>query len=181
MVCDSGNTSVPVECASLSRCCAPGHQVLYIQHITAHISTCFQPFTTSWPYRVPSASATPPLSLPGFSLGQVQVNVGSMVPSVRVTRRFGHVTSLVLIGLEAVRSRLDVIDLPIGFFPEGITRGDNDWTAYVGSLAGDNPYDERMPTFRVGGWFIVGESFSYTSELPVVFEPRPRRTYLFQS
>ena len=30
-------------------------------------------------------------------------------------------------------SRLDVIDLPVGFFPEGIALGEG-WTVYVGSL-----------------------------------------------
>lgn len=61
-----------------------------------------------------------------------------MALSLRVPRRFGLVASLLLLGPDAVRSRLDVIDLPIGFFPEGITRGDDEWTAYVGSLEGDN-------------------------------------------
>lgn len=34
--------------------------------------------------------------------------------------------------------KLDVIDLPIGFLPEGITLG-REWTAYVGSFFGENP------------------------------------------
>lgn len=43
--------------------------------------------------------------------------------------------SLMAIGLHFCASaRLDVIDLPLGFFPEGITNGE-EWTAYVGSLA----------------------------------------------
>lgn len=36
----------------------------------------------------------------------------------------------------AASSRLDVIDLPVGFAPEGITNGD-EWTAYVGSIIGE--------------------------------------------
>ncbi|CAB1100032.1 unnamed protein product [Ectocarpus sp. CCAP 1310/34] len=34
-------------------------------------------------------------------------------------------------------SRLDVIDLPTGFFPEGITNGEG-WTAFVGSLLSES-------------------------------------------
>ncbi|CAM9316699.1 unnamed protein product [Ascophyllum nodosum] len=38
-----------------------------------------------------------------------------------------------LVGSAAATSRLDVVDLPMGFSPEGITNGD-EWIAYVGSL-----------------------------------------------
>ena len=34
----------------------------------------------------------------------------------------------------ATSSRLDIIDLPTGFFPEGITRAE-EWTVYVGSFS----------------------------------------------
>lgn len=61
-----------------------------------------------------------------------------MARSFGATRRFGLVISLVLVGLEVATSRLDVIDLPMGFFPEGIARGGEDWTAYVGSLNGES-------------------------------------------
>lgn len=71
------------------------------------------------------------------------VEIRSMAISLRLTRRFGLVACLVFVALETVRSRLDVIDLPIGFFPEGITRGDDEWTAYVGSLAGDDLQEYR--------------------------------------
>ena len=43
---------------------------------------------------------------------------------------------LLAIGSAAASSRLDVIDLPVGFVPEGITNGD-EWIAYVGSLVGE--------------------------------------------
>lgn len=45
-------------------------------------------------------------------------------------------TFLLNFGCAAASSRLDVIDLPLGFSPEGITNGD-EWTAYVGSLIGE--------------------------------------------
>lgn len=35
----------------------------------------------------------------------------------------------------AASARLDVVDLPMGWKPEGITNGKG-WTAYVGSLVG---------------------------------------------
>lgn len=38
--------------------------------------------------------------------------------------------------ISAASSRLDVIDLPTGFFPEGIALGE-EWTVYVGSLGGE--------------------------------------------
>lgn len=38
--------------------------------------------------------------------------------------------------LSAAAERLEIVDLPMGFFPEGITIG-RDWNAYVGSLAGE--------------------------------------------
>lgn len=40
-----------------------------------------------------------------------------------------------LLGTVGASSRLDVIGLPLGFYPEGITNGEG-WTAYVGSLVG---------------------------------------------
>lgn len=46
--------------------------------------------------------------------------------------------SLMTIGLKNTSARLDVIDLPLGFWPEGITNGEG-WTAYVGSL------DSKLP------------------------------------
>lgn len=39
-------------------------------------------------------------------------------------------------GAAAKSSRLDVIDLPVGFFPEGIALAE-EWTVYVGSLLGE--------------------------------------------
>lgn len=39
----------------------------------------------------------------------------------------------VAIGVATGSSRLDVVDLPIGFFPEGITLA-HGWEVYVGSL-----------------------------------------------
>lgn len=44
--------------------------------------------------------------------------------------------SALIIASATASSRLDVIDLPLGFFPEGITNGDG-WIAYVGSLASE--------------------------------------------
>lgn len=41
-----------------------------------------------------------------------------------------------LAGVTYAVDRPEVIDLPVGFRPEGITKG-RDWTAYVGSLAGE--------------------------------------------
>lgn len=41
-----------------------------------------------------------------------------------------------LVTVASASSRLDVIDLPMGFFPEGITSGGG-WTAFVGSLVGE--------------------------------------------
>lgn len=38
--------------------------------------------------------------------------------------------------ISAASSRLDVIDLPTGFFPEGIALGE-EWTVYVSSLGGE--------------------------------------------
>lgn len=46
----------------------------------------------------------------------------------------GIVASFVIVGSEA-SSGLDVVDLPVGFMPEGITRGE-DWTVYVGHRLG---------------------------------------------
>ena len=89
------------------------------------------------PKNLPTPSPTPSWS--GVSLWQARVRFESMAISLRLTRRFGLVACLVFVALEAVKSRLDVINLPVGFFPEGITRGDDEWTAYVGSLAGDGP------------------------------------------
>lgn len=43
----------------------------------------------------------------------------------------------------ATSAKPDVIDLPTGFFPEGITNGE-EWTAYVGSLAGER----RVPVLE---------------------------------
>lgn len=37
-------------------------------------------------------------------------------------------------GATAASSRLDIIDLPVGFFPEGIALAE-DWTVYVGSYS----------------------------------------------
>lgn len=36
-------------------------------------------------------------------------------------------------GVAAASSRLDIIDLPVGFSPEGIALAD-EWTVYVGSI-----------------------------------------------
>lgn len=44
--------------------------------------------------------------------------------------------SVLIVGSASASSRLDVIDLPVGFFPEGITNGDG-WIAYVGSLTSE--------------------------------------------
>lgn len=74
-----------------------------------------------------------------------------MAHTLGVTRRFKLIVSLALIGLEAATSRVDVIDLPMGFFPEGITRGGEDWTAYVGSLNGKyrcHPNDANTQHFH---------------------------------
>lgn len=43
--------------------------------------------------------------------------------------------SLAVLGSKASAERLDVIDLPLGFMPEGITLGEG-WTAYVGHRLG---------------------------------------------
>lgn len=40
-------------------------------------------------------------------------------------------------GVAAKSSRLDVVDLPVGFFPEGIALA-REWTFYVGSLLGES-------------------------------------------
>lgn len=44
------------------------------------------------------------------------------------------VASVVFLGSEA-SSGMDVVDLPTGFMPEGITRGEG-WTVYVGNRIG---------------------------------------------
>lgn len=50
---------------------------------------------------------------------------------------FGIVASLILTASNVASKRLDVIDLPDGFVSGGITNGEG-WTAYVGSVAGEN-------------------------------------------
>ncbi|CAM9164405.1 unnamed protein product, partial [Hapterophycus canaliculatus] len=55
--------------------------------------------------------------------------------------------SLAILGSAFVSasSRLDVIDLPNGFYPEGITNGEG-WTAYVGSLQTGNIWKGDLET-----------------------------------
>lgn len=50
--------------------------------------------------------------------------------------RFCGVSLALLAGVVFAVDRPEVIDLPMGFRPEGITKG-RDWTAFVGSLAGE--------------------------------------------
>ena len=51
----------------------------------------------------------------------------------------GILASLLLLGAAAGSSRLDVIQLPLGFAPEGITLG-REWTAFVGSRVREDPF-----------------------------------------
>lgn len=48
----------------------------------------------------------------------------------------GVLASLLFVGAESSSSKPDVIQLPVGFFPEGITIAKKS-TAYVGSLVGE--------------------------------------------
>ncbi|CAN0371531.1 unnamed protein product [Pylaiella littoralis] len=83
--------------------------------------------------------------------------------------------SLMAIGLHFCASaRLDVIDLPLGFFPEGITNGE-EWTAYVGSLANG---DIWMGDLETG----VGTVMELSAPGPAVGLDYDRRSgYLFVS
>ena len=72
--------------------------------------------------------------------------------------------SWVVIGSEA--SRLDLIDLPTGFFPEGITNGEG-WTAYVGSL-----FSENSSFFPVDVALLLTSSFPFPFGLLVIVEYR---------
>lgn len=76
-------------------------------------------------------------------LAQVRVNFDVMAIPLGVTRWVGLLAFLVCIGSETVTgtAKLDVIDLPMGFYPEGIALGENS-TAFVGSLAGDDLHKE---------------------------------------
>lgn len=82
------------------------------------------------------------------SLAQVRVNFDVMAIPLGVTRWVGLLASLVCIGSEIATAKLDVIDLPMGFFPEGIALGDNS-TAFVGSLAGDDLHKAGRVTASV--------------------------------
>ncbi|CBN74873.1 superoxide dismutase [Ectocarpus siliculosus] len=69
-------------------------------------------------------------------------------------------------------SRLDVIDLPTGFFPEGITNGEG-WTAFVGSLLNGNIWKGDLETGQ-------GEVFELGAPGPAVGLDHDRRSdYLF--
>ncbi|CAM9667174.1 unnamed protein product [Scytosiphon promiscuus] len=48
-------------------------------------------------------------------------------------------------GCVGASSRLDVIELPMGFYPEGITNGE-EWTAYVGSLVNGSIWKGDLST-----------------------------------
>lgn len=61
-----------------------------------------------------------------------------MTFSTDVKGFFGLIASIFLAGSEAVTG-LDVINLPDGFVPGGITSGGG-WKVYVGSIAGDNTH-----------------------------------------
>ncbi|CAM9350375.1 unnamed protein product [Ectocarpus fasciculatus] len=79
--------------------------------------------------------------------------------------------SWVIIASEA-SSRLDVIDLPTGFFPEGITNGEG-WTAYVGSLISGNIWKGDLETGQ-------SEVFEVAAPGPAVGLDHDRRSgYLF--
>eukprot|EP00903_Cladosiphon_okamuranus_P016257 g14994.t1 len=78
----------------------------------------------------------------------------------------------VLVGCANASSRLDVIDLPVGFFPEGITNGD-EWIAYVGSLATGNIWKGSLETGE-------GEVMELNAPGPAVGLDHDRRSgYLF--
>eukprot|EP00752_Nemacystus_decipiens_P012928 g11442.t1 len=80
--------------------------------------------------------------------------------------------SVLIIGSANGSSRLDVIDLPLGFFPEGITNGD-EWTAYVGSLATGNIWKGSLETGE-------GEVMEVNAPGPAVGLDHDRRSgYLF--
>ncbi|CAN0019062.1 unnamed protein product [Ectocarpus sp. 6 AP-2014] len=88
-------------------------------------------------------------------------------------RPFGVVlaASWAIIASEA-SSRLDVIDLPTGFFPEGITNGEG-WTAFVGSLFNGNIWKGDLETGE-------GEVFELDAPGPAVGLDHDRRSgYLF--
>eukprot|EP00904_Undaria_pinnatifida_P006177 jgi/Undpi1/268/HiC_scaffold_1.g00264.m1 len=70
-------------------------------------------------------------------------------------------------------SRLDVIDLPMGFFPEGIARGGEDWTAYVGSLNDGSIWKGDLYT-GVGEIVVTGQG-----DTSVGLAYDPRSGYLF--
>lgn len=53
-----------------------------------------------------------------------------------MARSSAIVAMLMLAGSASAEDRLEVIDLPVGFAPEGITIG-RPWEAYVGSLVGE--------------------------------------------
>ncbi|CAM9764608.1 unnamed protein product [Ectocarpus sp. 12 AP-2014] len=79
--------------------------------------------------------------------------------------------SCAMIASEA-SSRLDVIDLPTGFSPEGITNGEG-WTAYVGSLSSGNVWKGDLETGH-------GDVFELGAPGPAVGLDHDRRSgYLF--
>ncbi|CAM9696372.1 unnamed protein product [Ectocarpus sp. 13 AM-2016] len=79
--------------------------------------------------------------------------------------------SCAMIASEA-SSRLDVIDLPTGFAPEGITNGEG-WTAYVGSLSSGNIWKGDLETGH-------GDVFEVGAPGPAVGLDHDRRSgYLF--
>ncbi|CAB1101468.1 unnamed protein product [Ectocarpus sp. CCAP 1310/34] len=68
--------------------------------------------------------------------------------------------------------RLDVIDLPTGFFPEGITNGEG-WTAFVGSWMSRNIWKGDLETGH-------GEVFELAAPGPAVGLDHDRQSgYLF--
>lgn len=66
--------------------------------------------------------------------------------------------------VSAASSRLDIIDLPTGFFPEGITLAE-EWTVYVGSLA-DGTHIERA-TYHWHNARDSQKTYRYSKQCPI--------------
>lgn len=60
------------------------------------------------------------------------VNVSRAIPATAAAA-VAVIAGSAFSGMADASSRLDVIDLPVGFFPEGIALAE-EWTVYVGSF-----------------------------------------------
>ncbi|CAM9340050.1 unnamed protein product [Ectocarpus sp. 6 AP-2014] len=87
-------------------------------------------------------------------------------------RPFGVLLASSVMIIASASSKLDVIDLPRGFFPEGITNGEG-WTAFVGSLKHGNIWKGNLQTGE-------GEAYELAAPGPAVGLDHDRRSrYLF--